>query len=119
MKKTLITLTSLLIGTNLYALNLGDKLPDFFEGYDKGEVSDLKLWINETGTKTGWLIKYQIEGKKYMAAAVKCKLKTYPFGYTDFEKVYLDTDLDGIIDKIKPVEGNVGDDAPACPETRA
>jgi len=118
----------------------GDKMPNFLDKeYAKKTfgaefiIKDFRIWRNKEGTKKGWFFEHSAktfpvergDGSffyisdfkvQYTSANIICGDENYNFGFADNERIYLDMDLNGYIDKIKPLAGNVGDDAPDCPK---
>ncbi len=119
----------------------GDRMPDFSDKEYTEKTFGAEFmrkgfpgkWRNQESTKEGWASRhvakifpverdngslfYITDFKvQYMSANIICGDKQYEFGFADTVKIYLDTDLNGYIDKIKPLAGDIGDDAPDCPK---
>ncbi len=119
-KKLVIPLASLFIGTSVMAsdLKVGDKMPDF----SKGKAIKELHWYNPDFSKKGKLVQYDLDNdgiSDIVVAQRDCEGYKIVFGVYDYgaKKLYLDNKpLDGLIDEIvSEVEGrNVYDDAPNC-----
>jgi len=115
-KKLLIVLFVLLFGSTAYALKVGDKMP-----YMKGAPTYLSSWMDpNTGSYGERRFRDNDNGEGFkMEAYLTCNDVSLlvPFGVFDSieDLVYLDPNMDGIIDNIDSPNMSIGSTAPPCP----